>query len=367
MSPIAARSLLVASGLLLGLLLGEVLVRGYERFGPGPLVPRTFEIPYLQRSEVPGLGFEPRPGATLVGQSRFDRGVRTQFNRLGFRGPEADADALDAGRSGDELLVAVLGDSYTAGKGVALENTFGKVAERSLQRRGWRARIVLLGTPAYNAHQAGLVLEHKLLGAGRLPHVVVWQFLLNDVFEAQHYRAYSYGSDSPLARRLRVVQLIGHHLRASLDPGPDWAVDRPETYEGLRALMLELYRDDERMATLEQILSRASNQLRAHGVLGLFLHIPYHEMLTRWSDYGPEHEQLQAEILDLAARAGWENVLSTLEPERAIPFSELILDMELDHHPNARCHRLIGELLAERLDGLLAAESARFQAFRTRD
>jgi lysophospholipase L1-like esterase len=358
------RPLVLTLGLLVGFGFGEIALRAYAWARPGVLEPAVLRIPYLQPAAIPGLGFENRPGTVLVGGRSYDRGVRVELNRLGFRGPEQDANALEAGRGSDELRIALVGDSYTLGSAVAFEDTFGEVLEAELVRAGVRARVLNLGTGSYNAQQEAILVEQKLLAAGRIPDLLVWQFLLNDVWEAAHHQDYARRPVGPIERHLLLAWLIGDRARRILAPSPDWRVDPPRSYAEIRALMLKLYRDPAPLSFLEESLARAAQALRAHDVPAIFLYVPYQEMLGDWSEYDADLEALDQQALAIARRAGWTDQVSTVAAAQEIAFRELILDMDQDHHPNARGHLLIGETLARRVLERIAEQPVRFARFR---
>ena len=126
-------------------------------------------------SAVPGLSCELRPSFETT-----YKGVAIRTNSLGMRGAELSA-------PGDELRVALVGDSMTFGSCVALDDTLGLALERELAAIGTVARVLNGGVPGYTASDAAAVVEHKLGALG--PRVVVYVFYANDVEPAKHWDA----------------------------------------------------------------------------------------------------------------------------------------------------------------------------------
>lgn len=153
------RKLLVAAGVSLAVL-------GALELGLRRAVPRCGVTPF-RMSANPELSAEFRPGfETLY------KGHRVSFNSDGYRGPELPA------RVPGVLRVALVGDSFTFGTGIALADTLGVHLERVLARRGVAAQVLNLGVPGYCALEVAEVVEQRALALD--PDVVLYVFFAND-------------------------------------------------------------------------------------------------------------------------------------------------------------------------------------------
>lgn len=111
--------------------------------------------PYWSRVD-PLTGFSPRPG--ISGIVHDEGAAFVSINSAGFRDREHTVE-----KPSDTIRVAVLGDSYTEGKQVEMDETFWSVAERELAAcpaRG-KARVEFLnfGVSGYGTAQEWLLLE----------------------------------------------------------------------------------------------------------------------------------------------------------------------------------------------------------------
>lgn len=135
-----------------------VLRRAFPRSDVTPFRAGTFE----------GVHSELRPS--------FDtlyKGVEIHINALGFRGPELDP-AQD-----DRPRIAMIGDSFTFGSGVAYADTMAAKLEAELAERGESVRVLDFGVPGYNAANVRAQLEHVVLDLE--PRLVIYTFFANDV------------------------------------------------------------------------------------------------------------------------------------------------------------------------------------------
>lgn len=156
----ALKKLLASSGITLALLVAaEVYLRQD--------VPHCGTTPF-RVSDVPGLSSEFRPGfETLY------KGHQTAFNSDGYRGGEFPA------REEGVLRIALVGDSFTFGSAVALEETLAPQLEDELLSRGLPAQVLNLGVPGYCAQNVAAVVENRALAFD--PDVVIYVFYSNDV------------------------------------------------------------------------------------------------------------------------------------------------------------------------------------------
>lgn len=130
-------------------------------------VPGSGVTPF-RAGTLPGLASELRPGfATTY------RGFEVSINSSGFRGPEF------APRRAGELRVALVGDSFTFGNGVAFADTLGEVLARELERLGRTAAVFNCGVPGYNATHAAIAARERALALDL--DLLVYVFFANDL------------------------------------------------------------------------------------------------------------------------------------------------------------------------------------------
>lgn len=117
---------------------------------------------------LPGLASELRPGFV----TRY-RGFDVSLNSSGFRGPDFPP------RRAGELRVALVGDSFTFGNGVAFEDTLGERLARELTRLGRPAVVFNCGVPGYNAAHAAITARERALALDL--DLLVYVFFANDL------------------------------------------------------------------------------------------------------------------------------------------------------------------------------------------
>lgn len=157
--------LLAAISLLIGLLLVEVAWRVLDvDYNPNP---NWRYHPVLGWTQEPGKSYD----VVIDGAE-----VRVEFNSLGFRDIERPLP-----KPGGTRRIAVVGDSFSEAIQVNLEETFFRVLEDGLNRRGGaRWEVLNFGVGDFGNAQALLALEHFALDFD--PDVVLFQiFPLNDI------------------------------------------------------------------------------------------------------------------------------------------------------------------------------------------
>src|SRR5713226_6801442 len=91
----------------------------FRRPPSGNLKLRLFHRP----SAIPGLSYEMEPNREIV-----RRGIQIRTNQYGMRDTEPSTETTDS-----PCRIAVIGDSYTFGLGVAAELAYPKVLEKRLR------------------------------------------------------------------------------------------------------------------------------------------------------------------------------------------------------------------------------------------
>ena len=121
------------------------------------------------------------PGAVSEMRSNEFRAT-LHVNSLGLRGPEI-ATEKDAG----VYRILMLGDSMTMGEGVADDQTFSVLLERSLtDALGRRVQVLNAGVDSYTPLLAYLALRTRLIDLK--PDAVVLNFDMSDLVQESYYR-----------------------------------------------------------------------------------------------------------------------------------------------------------------------------------
>lgn len=146
---------------------GVLLVEGGLRIWDPPLAqPNLVQI--HRPSQV--FDWELIPGASGVGEE----GEVIQINSAGMRDREYPLDKPPAVKR-----VAVLGDSFTFGMAVDLQDTYVKQLEEILGEQGITPEVMNFGVIGYGMWQFPVVLQEKVLAYD--PDVIVVGFFLDDM------------------------------------------------------------------------------------------------------------------------------------------------------------------------------------------
>lgn len=168
--PWLLRTVLVLFSLVVALVLAEVMLRGGAAGGSPPRrVEAGFNI------HDPLLGWTLAPGAATR-QTLREYDVPVRINRQGFR---ADREYPYEPPAGVRRFVMV-GDSFTFGQGVEVEEAFPSVLEREIPK----TEVINLGVPGYGVDQQLLMLESR--GLRYRPEVVVLGLHTPDIFRNTH-------------------------------------------------------------------------------------------------------------------------------------------------------------------------------------
>jgi lysophospholipase L1-like esterase len=331
--PWAGRLAALALGTLLGLAMAEAMVRWFA-----PQHMRGFGEGAGQTVADPRYGYVLAPDATFT----FVNDTLVQTNSLGLRdheyGPKAPG----------ELRILSIGDSYTFGQGVALEETFSKVLERRLQARfpETHVSVIVAAAPGWNTRQMTLAFEdlHGPLGADL---VLVTFVAGNDVhsnweFDGQlrQHIAHPLGVLGQHLHTVRLLRRFAWPAELFLGNREPWRI--AYTIELLRTLEQEI-----QAAGLPYLMLvvPARHQIRSRVVrlvdwldrlgLGWFVLLPNTRVIEHFRQDGVAYVDL---LPPLAAR----------DPIEPIVF-------EYDAHANAAGHRLIAEEVFRTIETPVAA------------
>jgi GDSL-like Lipase/Acylhydrolase family len=166
-------------GMAVALVIGEMAIRIYDR---DPLLPLIPPEPYVDNAVLyrrsPTRLYELRPGVDEV--VRRER-IRIHINAAGLR----DDRDLPRAKPPGTFRVVVLGDSFTFGGKVQVDETFTADLERELRRGdpSRTAEVLNFAVPGYNTEQEMLSLKEA--GLAYEPDLVIVNFVLNDAAPMQ--------------------------------------------------------------------------------------------------------------------------------------------------------------------------------------
>ncbi len=325
---------------LIGLLLAVVIAEGLLRAtGAGSYSARSDDYGFRVLSDEPLYwGFDPghTPSHTWDGDpyGTLPPGARMTYPHIGedgLRGPDVAADE-------SRPIALVVGDSFTFGEGVPLEETFVHRAESLLAERGSTpARLVNAGIPGYGTLEETARLPSL---AERLrPRVVVLVFVPNDpIHVSDSVDQVGDLIQSPgrgetgleIVRRLQ--QLTG--ASAATRATEDWYLDH---YVGDRS---------QAWLTAQTQIGVAHAPLRTSGCALGVAYFPLLHDLT-----GGRLDPIRDEVARFCRADG-------------IPFRDLGVTLRdraprdlwvhpIDHHPNARAHEAVAPAIADLVTELL--------------
>ena len=256
--------------------------------------------------------------------------VSHRINAFGLR----DAERAFAKPPG-ALRVICLGDSFTFGEGVRVEDAYPALLERRLgDALAPRAvEVWNAGVQAYGTAEAIALFESRLLAAA--PDVVTLCFFLNDAtdFERTIAEFTAALEPAPLSWAARISRVVeawerGRHARSIAERFV------ATTRASLHAAGF---------ARCEAGFRRLRELADGHGFRALVLVFP--ALMELDGDYPFEEEH--ALVAAALERAGLET-LDLLPAFRGLD-ARVLRVHPTDHHPNARAHAIAAELVAERL------------------
>ncbi len=345
----ASRVALLAAGLLIGIVLAELLARGFD---PGFQVVFRESITF---SEDPALVYELRPGA---------RDGKHRISSAGLRDDETPRE-----KPAGTFRIAAIGDSLTHGSGGPRENAYPAQLEAQLNARagaaGLHFEVLNFGVPGYNIGQIAERL--RVLGLGFHPDVIVYGYALNDPqafsIEAEALRTLREGAlrdadaTDAVGRWLahsRLYQLVhqwAHRadglavLRAQMPNDP--AYEAAESGDRTRYFR-SIHAEGESAARLTRGLDDLAALAREHQLPVLVVIFP---LFGTEAGAGPE---ALADVHRIVAAAASQRGFAVLDllPVYARASQVLGAEMKLDFmHPNALGHRVAATAIRSRLCG----------------
>lgn len=296
-------------------------------------VPENGVTPF-RAGTLPGLASELRPGFAT-----HYRGFDVALNSSGFRGREFHA------RRPGELRVALVGDSFTFGNGVAFEDTLGERLAAELERLGRPAAVFNCGVPGYNAEQAVITARERALALD--VDVLVYVFFANDLEPSPERRE--------VPQDAVIDKLHGFPLRSALG---QWCAVHVKRLLARSGLDVDARTRAAWSANLEQggkaRLEAALDDLRAAcAERGVPLLVAVYPFLA------PPATNPFGEVDAFARAACRERSIPCVALAEAFPADERLYELwssTWDSHPDGAGHALAARVLAPRLLELAAGQ-----------
>jgi len=233
------RGISAALGLAVGMLLAELIVRGYAQMGTeaGQRIASRDPMGVLYQP-FGDFGYRQGPGRT----EKYPNGTHAVWNAMGYRGPVVSVD-----KPKGTYRIILLGGSTTAGYGVNDEETIDAHMRRLLPERfpGGCFEVVNLALGGYDSYQA---YERMRVDGTRLtPDLVILNSGINDVRNAQ----FSYLTYPPDPRTL-IWEPVMQRLREESKRGPSlWNLAQHYSYIArIPAYALDLWRQRETLTVI---------------------------------------------------------------------------------------------------------------------
>jgi len=321
--------LVVAASSLLALVVSEAGLRLFRPVRylkpPTPVRAEKRQESLYRPSTVPDLSYEMVP----FRKGSFE-GMQVRTNSLGMRGGEP--------APGDPSLfrIAVLGDSFTFGFGVAEEEIYPVVLERILNgspaARNRRYEVLNLGVVGYNTRDEAVVLERRALPLE--PRLVVLGYVLNDP-ESDPRQSLHRHFDPPVWwRHFHVLRLL--HL------GWNWVeVRRTGGGDYIRYLHAPEGEKWRGMVAAFRKIREATRDRGTRVVVAIFPVVPR----EGWAGY--PYRDLHVRVSE-AARAERFQAVDLLPVFSRFPPRDLRLSPE-DDHPSRLGHELAARALSEEI------------------
>ena len=265
-------------------------------------------------------------------------GALFETNSAGFRGRE-----YSRAKPPGVFRIVVIGDSWTMGWGVTLEESYAGRLERALpsQRSDQAYEVLNMGVSGFNAYSALRRFESLALEFD--PDLLVYGFTVNDI-EGPDYRE---------TRDLKIFQVDRFRrspLRLWTILGPRWESLRAAFWPAPKSYIDELdenyFRNPKAWKLLATSIGRMGVRLRKRSMCGvLLIHTHPYELGV----LHPYHRYYDR-VAKLAERAGLFVVPSFAE-FRGHRGPELWVG-SYDDHPNAAGHELLARALLRGLAGL---------------
>jgi lysophospholipase L1-like esterase len=292
------------------------------------LVPRQDRVPGVRYQFKPHSRFYTQYGSNPDGY--FDEHNRLYFhmNNYGFRGKDVEMKKPDG-----TIRVIVLGDSFTMGDGVKLEDTFCVLLEERLRKENRRVEVLNFGMSGWNTSDQVAYLRE--IGVRFNPDIVIVAYVLNDAaiellpgdlmrdeFQEAHEKrllpwSYFFTYTNTLFTRRRLgQQYIRELLNSPVTHEDEWNINLARLYRG----------------------SKIAAEVGSKFVVAIF---PLFYDLTEDYPFQPLH--------DLVRTHCEKNDVPVLDLLKAYK-GESHMDLwahPTDHHPNKKAHKIAAGAIAD--------------------
>jgi len=326
-----ARLFLAVTSILFTLGVAEI---GLRLFRPinymRPTAPQESQMLLHRRSRIPGLLYEMAPSKEIVWE-----GVPTKTNSYGMRGDEPISP-----KSNSLVRIAALGDSYTFGLGVRVEEAYPEMLEKllneSLASQGRHFSVLNFGVLGYCTREEALVLRYKALAWD--PDIVIIGYVLNDpetdpvqltpaAFGKTHWWRYFH--------LFRMIARVEYNREVNRLGGGDY-------YKYLHA------EAGEKWQSVVQAFSETRDLTSPRRIPVLVVIFPMvHGSLwaETWADY--PYLEIHKQVADLAIQNGFQ-VVDLYEVYRHFALRDVIISPR-DDHPTHLGYLLAARAIAEKL------------------
>lgn len=329
----------------------------HSRLIPSPLVPGKSSLFLLPNHDF-AHQYPDNP------RGYFDERNRIYYhdNNLGLRGPDVTRE--DAERRDDRVQIALLGDSFSFGEGVRLEDTFGRLLEAGLERRLRPLKVEVVNLAQPGADTADEVTGWLTFGGSLRPDLVLLGFAPNDVPLSERSQEADrnlkgwylgmFGEPSGLERYLRSVRLAHIALARQI-------VDTKMRQVTAR----DLHRSDGDAPSPWDQCASSLTRLREGAILAgarfLIVALPVMDGL----DASYPYEAIHDAVRDYGGANGT-TVIDLLPTFRGMRGAELWVHA-VDHHPNEVAHRMIADAILANPEFEQAIESIRAEKMKAEE
>jgi hypothetical protein len=236
-----------------------------------------------------------------------------------------------------------VGDSFTYGAGVLLDDTYPKRTERALSfDRSERWESIVMAVPGLDTAEETKIVEDEVFAYA--PDVVVLGYVLNDAEDpdaAERRRAADWSEreegkkHAPLWRRSALLSLVSDRLHATQQNR-----ERIENH-------MALYREGAvGFRAVSKSLERMVTLCREKGVPFVVVVFPlFANPLDEHYPFASVHEKVAA-----VARSKGAIVVDLLPYYRGMDWRLLVVEGALDEHPNELAHRIAAQALVSALE-----------------
>lgn len=288
-------------------------------------------------------------GARMAATARSSRGGYSPVRGHRSREPRNAAGYRDVEHATEKppgvRRAVFVGDSFTYGVGVLLDDTYPKRAERGLSAaRSETWESIVLAVPGIDTEEEEVILDHE--GFNYSPDLVVLGYVLNDAEDpnaaerrraAEWTRAEEATRNPPIWRRSSILSLIADRLHATRENRA-----RIENH-------LALYRDGAPGFTaVRKSIDAMAARCRERGVPFVVVLFPlFANPLDDQYPFASVHAKMAAVVRSTGA-----TLVDLLPYYRGMDWRLLVVEGARDEHPNELAHRIAAQALLAALEPL---------------